>query len=64
MGRWKEALSMMKQMLKDGLAFDVFTYSGAISACGKGGRADKAIELLDEMTNDYGKNPRPTAMMQ
>lgn len=55
MGRWKEALSMMKQMLKDGVAFDVFTYSGAITACGKGGKADKAIALLDEMVDEYGK---------
>lgn len=59
MGRWKEALSMMKQMTKDGVAFDVYTYSGAITACGKGGKADKAVELLDEMVDEHGETLLP-----
>lgn len=41
---------MKEQMKKDGVEHDVYTYCGAISACGKGGQALKALELLDEMT--------------
>lgn len=54
-GRWKEALSIMKQMREDGLNFDEFTYSAAISACGKAGNAKKAVQLLNEMVKDHGK---------
>lgn len=46
---------MMEQMQKDGIAFDVFTYSGAISACGKGGEAAKALGMLDDMEKQHGK---------
>lgn len=34
-GRWKEALSMMKQMEKDGVAFDAFTYRCADETPGR-----------------------------
>ncbi|CAN0561657.1 unnamed protein product, partial [Ectocarpus sp. 12 AP-2014] len=56
-GRWKEAMSMMKQMEKDGIAFDEFTYSSVIVACGRGGQPRKALELLDEMVQVHGIAP-------
>lgn len=46
---------MMEQMEKDGIAFDEFTYSAAIVACGKGGKPRKALELLDEMVKVHGE---------
>ena len=52
---------MMKQMEKDGVAFDAFTYSAAIVACGKGGKPRKALELLDEMVEVHGEMLRPAA---
>lgn len=52
---------MMKQMEKDGVAFDAFTYSAAIVACGKGGKPRKALELLDEMVKVHGEMLRPAA---
>ena len=47
---------MMKQMRKDGLEPDAYTYSGVINACGKGRKATKALSLLDEMVEQYGEH--------
>jgi len=47
---------MMKQMRKDGLEPDAYTYSGVITACGKGRKATKALSLLDEMVEQYGEH--------
>lgn len=49
---------MMKQMEKDGVGFDEFTYSAAIVACGKGGKPRKALELLDEMVRLHGEQKK------
>lgn len=57
-GRWKEALSMMKQMTEDGVMHDRHTYSGAIRACGQGGQWAKALDLLNEMPGK-GKYAEP-----
>lgn len=40
---------MMDQMQKDSIPVNEYTYSAAISACGKGGQSSKALDLLDEM---------------
>lgn len=55
---------MMKQMEKDGVAFDEFTYSSAIVACGKGGKPKKALKLLDEMVNVYGESSLLTKYLE
>lgn len=47
---------MMKQMEKDGIAFDEFTYSSVIVACGRGGQPRKSLELLDEMIQVHGEH--------
>lgn len=52
---------MMEQMQKDGLDYDVYTYTGAITACGKGGQPEKVLGLLDEMVEEYGE--RATKMV-
>lgn len=46
---------MMKQMQTDDIDFDVYTYSGAITACGKGGQARRALSLLGEMVKNHGE---------
>lgn len=48
-GRWQEALSMMEQMEKDGLEPDLWTFTAAITACGKAGEVFRALDLLKEM---------------
>ena len=52
---------MMEQMRQDGVELDVYTYSGAITACGKGGKPTKALSLLDEMEQIGEKGPPPKA---
>lgn len=54
---------MMKQMEKDGIAFDEFTYSSVIVACGRGGQPRKALELLDEMVQVHGE-PRVSKLVE
>lgn len=46
---------MMEQMRKDGLEYDVYTYTGAIMACGQGGQPEKVLDLLDEMVEEHGE---------
>ena len=39
----------MREMVGNGLALDVISYSEAISACGKAHQWEKALELVREM---------------
>lgn len=55
---------MMEQMQKDGLDYDVYTYTGAITACGKGGQPEKVLGLLDEMVDEYGERATKIVLLR
>ena len=44
---WKDALIVFDQCLREpGVPADIYTYTNAIRACAKGGKADRALALL------------------
>jgi pentatricopeptide repeat protein len=48
-GSWKNALQCLENLRNGGISPDIFVYSAAISACGKGSQAQPALDLLGEM---------------
>lgn len=46
---WRKALELIEQMKEDRSWPDVYSYSGAIGACGAGGRFEEALELIKIM---------------
>lgn len=52
---WALVLGLMSEMRSKGLAPDVFTYSTAITACGKAGQWERALMLLGEMETGQEK---------
>lgn len=53
---WPLILGLMKEMRADGISPDAFTFSTAITACGRAGRWELALHLLDEMATSAGHN--------
>lgn len=53
---WSLIMGLMKEMRADGIIPDAFTFSTAITACGKAGRWELALHLLDEMASSAGHN--------
>lgn len=51
---WSLILGLMKEMRADGISPDAFTFSTAITACGRAGRWELALDLLDEMATSAG----------
>lgn len=52
--RWKDALSVFDQCHREpGVTPDIYTYTNAIRACGKGGKTQRALSLL-EVAKDKG----------
>lgn len=47
-GLWKKALSVMEDMVLDGLAPNSVTYASAINACGNSRQLGRALALLRE----------------
>lgn len=47
-GLWKEALSVMEDMVMDGVAPNSVTYASAINACGNSRQLGRALGLLKE----------------
>lgn len=56
-GRWKEVLALMEGMFRAGLTPTVGMYNNAITLCGGGGRAQVAVDLLDQMEAAPGLTP-------
>lgn len=48
-GGWHLVMGLMAEMREYGIAPDVFTFSTAITACGRAGQWKLALSLLDEM---------------
>lgn len=48
-GRSKEALALLRRMQGLGLPLQGSSFLGAISACGRQGRWEQALSLLEEM---------------
>jgi len=46
---WRKALELIEQMKEDEAWPDVYSYSGAISACGSGGCFEEALQLIKIM---------------
>ncbi|CAM9959516.1 unnamed protein product, partial [Ectocarpus sp. 8 AP-2014] len=46
---WALVLGLMEEMRAEGVAPDVFTFTTAITACGKAGQWERALDLLEEM---------------
>lgn len=46
---WSLVLGLMSEMRAEGLTPDCFTFSTAITACGRAGQWERALSLLDEM---------------
>ena len=51
-GRWREALAVMAGMVRAGLTPTVAMYNNAITLCGGGGRAQVAVDLLEQMAEE------------
>ena len=49
-------LELMAEMRVDCVSPDVFTFSTAISACGRAGQWERALSLLEEMEADPGND--------
>lgn len=47
--RWREALATLDRMRSTGIPPDVYSFNSAISACGRGGMCQRALDLLAEM---------------
>ena len=47
-GLWEEALSVMEDMVMDGVAPNSVTYASAINACGNSRQLERALGLLKE----------------
>ncbi|KAJ7534651.1 hypothetical protein O6H91_13G104200 [Diphasiastrum complanatum] len=56
-GLGKEALTLLKQMQKEGRKPDVVTYVSVLSACSHSGLVDKGRHLFDSMCKDHGVIP-------
>lgn len=46
---WRKALHFLDEMRTMGVTPNEYTYSAAISACGNGGKWEKALDLLNEV---------------
>ena len=46
---WALVLGLMAEMREEGIEPDGFTYTTAITACGKAGQWERALDLLDDM---------------
>jgi pentatricopeptide repeat protein len=51
-GQWERAVAVLKEMRKQGLTPDVYSYCSAIMACEKCHRWREALSLLDDMKRD------------
>lgn len=51
---WALVLGLMEEMRAEGVAPDVFTFTTAITACGKAGQWERALVLLEEMGGGGG----------
>ncbi|CAM9882463.1 unnamed protein product [Ectocarpus sp. 12 AP-2014] len=51
---WALILGLMEEMRAEGVAPDVFTFTTAITACGKAGQWERALDLLEEMGGGGG----------
>lgn len=49
-GQWRQAVALMRQMQKRGIAADDASYGASIEACARGGKWQHALALLKEMT--------------
>ncbi|CAN0357055.1 unnamed protein product, partial [Laminaria digitata] len=56
--RWREALSTLDRMRSKGVLPDVYSFNGAISACGRSGKWQQALALLKKMERE-GSDVRP-----
>lgn len=50
---WEEALSVMRELHRRGLAPDLYTYNFAINACQRNSRWDWAVALLQELDESF-----------
>ena len=48
---WSVVLNLMDEMRAEGLSPDAYTFSTAITACGRAGRWEHALRLVDEMAS-------------
>jgi pentatricopeptide repeat protein len=48
---WKKALELLDEMEQNGIAANEITYSVAIKACGNGGQWERALALLEKVSN-------------
>lgn len=55
--RWKEALATLDRMRSKGVPPDVYSYNGAISACGRAAKWQQALALLSEMEQEGSRVP-------
>lgn len=56
--RWREALATLDRMRAKGVPPDVYSWNGAISACGRAGKWQQALDLLGDMEKE-GSDVRP-----
>ena len=55
--RWEEALDALGEMAAEGVAPNLYSTNAALSALGKAGQWQRAIEFLDAMPSLYGTTP-------
>ena len=48
-GRWRQALSLLREVHESGLKPNVITYSAAIQACAEGGQDEHALRLFTDI---------------
>lgn len=56
--RWQEATAILERMQLNGIPPDVYSINGAISACGRAGKWQHALDLLAKMEQE-GSGVRP-----